>query len=197
MANLHFHYGVMAAAKSASLLITAFNLKQRGNKVELLKPKTDNRFSVDEISSRVGGLSAKATTLANLDNYTPQPDTQFILIDEIQFFSPEDIDKLVKIADSSKDLVIMCYGLLTDSNENMFPASKRLIEVGAKLHHMESNCQIDGCMRLATHNARFDENGKLITNGPPIAVGADEYRSVCRKHFAMFKNGMILEPKGK
>ncbi len=30
MANLHFHYGVMGAAKTAQLLTTAFNLMQTG-----------------------------------------------------------------------------------------------------------------------------------------------------------------------
>lgn len=190
MANLHFHYGVMGAAKTANLLTTAFNLQQTGKRVEIIKPQRDNRFSDNEIVSRVG-LRMPAMSLKNLDSYVPKPDTQFILIDEIQFFNPTDIDKLSRIANYSK-AIIMCYGLMTDSNEHLFPASQRLVEVGAKLHLIESNCQIDGCMNLATHNARFDENGRIITDGPQIAVGADQYKSVCRMHFERFKRGMIL-----
>lgn len=195
MANLHFHYGVMGAAKTANLLTTAFNLKQTGKHVEIIKPQRDNRFSDNEIVSRVG-LRMPALSLQNLDNYMSKPETQFILIDEIQFFSTQDIDKLVKIANYSK-VIIMGYGLMTDSNEHLFPASQRLVEVGAKLHLIESNCQIDGCMNMATHNARFDKNGNIITNGPQIAVGADQYKSVCRMHFEKFKSGMILNQNEK
>lgn len=190
MANLHFHYGVMGAAKTANLLTTAFNLQQTGKRVEIIKPQRDNRFSDNEIVSRVG-LRMPAMSLKNLDSYIPKPDTQFILIDEIQFFNSTDIDKLSRIANYSK-AIIMCYGLMTDSNEHLFPASQRLVEVGAKLHLIESNCQIDGCMNMATHNARFDKNGRIITDGPQIAVGADQYKSVCRMHFERFKRGMIL-----
>ncbi len=190
MANLHFHYGVMGAAKTAQLLTTAFNLMQTGKRVEIIKPQRDDRFSDNEIVSRIG-LRMPALSLKNFDSYIPKPDTQFILIDEVQFFSSGDVDKLARIINYSK-VIIMGYGLMTDSNEHLFPASQRLIEVGAKLHLIEANCQIDGCMNLATHNARFDANGHIITNGPQIAVGADRYRSVCRMHFEKFKCGMLL-----
>ena len=36
----------------------------------------------------------------NLSKYQPKEDTKVILIDEVQFFSPKDIDILVDIADS-------------------------------------------------------------------------------------------------
>ena len=72
-----------------------------------------------------------------------------VLVDEIQFFTPADVDILVRIADTTPTIV-MCYGLMVDSNEQIFPASRRLIEVGAKLHRMESMCQMPGCMHLSS-----------------------------------------------
>lgn len=110
---------------------------------------------------------------------------KMVLIDEIQFFQPSDIDKLVQIADT-RNIIIMCYGLMVDSNECIFPASRRLIEVGAKLHRMESTCQISGCMRLATHHLRYDTNGNVVRAGTQISVGDSNYKSVCRQHFNMF-----------
>ncbi len=53
MANLHFHYGTMGSSKSAQLLINAYNQNKNGNKTEILKPKTDNRFSIDHVDSRI------------------------------------------------------------------------------------------------------------------------------------------------
>lgn len=181
MANLHFHYGTMGCSKSALLIINAYNQNKNGNKTEIIKPKVDNRFSIDTVNSRIG-ISAPAVVMESLANWRPMPDTKMVLIDEIQFFSPSDIDHLVHIADNSP-VIIMCYGLMIDSNECIFPASRRLIEVGAKLHRMESTCQIPGCMRLATHHLRFDNTGNVVRAGAQIAVGDGMYKSVCRRHF--------------
>lgn len=194
MANLHFHYGTMGCSKSAQLIINSYNQNKNGNKTEIIKPVIDTRFSKTEITSRIG-ISAEATVLPSLINWSPDTDTKMVLIDEIQFFKPEDIDVLVRIADS-RPIIIMCYGLMIDSNEHIFPASRRLIEVGAKLHRMESTCQIPGCMHLATHHLRFDSNGNVIHEGAQIAVGNSNYKSVCRRHFNMFYRGIGKEDKG-
>ena len=187
MANLHFHYGTMGCSKTAQLVINAYNQNKNGNKTEIIKPKLDNRFSENMVNSRIG-ISAPATVLSSLSRWSPAPDTKMVLIDEIQFFRPSDIDRLVHIADNSS-VIIMCYGLMTDSNEHIFPASRRLIEVGAKLHRMESTCQISGCMRLATHHLRFDATGRVVRDGDQIAVGDSNYKSVCRQHFNMMYRG--------
>lgn len=181
MANLHFHYGTMSSSKSAKLIINAYNFEQNKTKTEIIKPAFDSRFADDKIKSRIG-IECYAINLKDLSNYTPDKDTKVILIDEVQFFSPSDIDKLVDIADN-KGKIVMCYGLMVDSNENIFPASRRLIEVGAKLHRLESNCQIQGCMNLATHHLRFDSAGKVIRAGEQFALGDSNFKSVCRKHF--------------
>ena len=184
MANLHFHYGTMGCSKSALLIINAYNQNKNGNKTEIIKPKVDNRFSSDAVNSRIG-ISAPAVVMESLVNWRPMPDTKMVLIDEIQFFSPSDIDHLVHIADNSP-VIIMCYGLMIDSNECIFPASRRLIEVGAKLHRMESTCQIPG---LATHHLRFDNTGNVVRAGAQIAVGDGMYKSVCRRHFNALYHG--------
>ena len=98
---------------------------------------------------------------------------------------PEDIDILVNIADT-QNIIVMCYGLLVDYNEQMFPTSKRLIEVGAKLHQLKSNCQIEGCMNLSDHHLLFDSKGNVVKGGTGIQLGDTIYKSVCRKHFNEF-----------
>lgn len=187
MANLHFHYGVMSSSKSAALLMNAYNFKKNGIKTELIKPTIDNRFDETTINSRIG-LSDTATAIPNFQNYIVAPDTQVILVDEVQFFTPGDIDILVDIADN-KNKIVMCYGLMVDSNEKIFPASQRLIEVGAKLHRMESTCQIQGCMHLATHHLRFDSDGRVIRDGEQVALGDSNYKSVCRMHYNQMYHG--------
>ena len=187
MANLHFHYGVMSSSKSAALIINAHNFTKNGTKTEVIKPSFDTRFGKQKIVSRIG-LEWDAMAMPNLQTYTPAPETRVVLVDEVQFFSPSDIDKLVHIADT-QGKIVMCYGLMTDSNEKIFPASQRLIEVGAKLHRMESNCQINGCMKMATHHLRFDAQGNVIHAGDQFALGDSNYKSVCRHHYNELYHG--------
>lgn len=111
-------------------------------------------------------------------------------MDEVQFFSTTDVDILARIADD-KNIVVICYGLMVDSNENIFPASRRLIEKGADLHHMPTNCQCENCTKTATHHLRFDANGNVIRAGQQFALGDSNYRSVCRKHFYLIYNGFL------
>lgn len=187
MANLHFHYGVMSSSKSAALIINAHNFTKNGTQTEVIKPSFDTRFGKQKIVSRIG-LEWDAMTMPNLQTYRPAPETRVVLVDEVQFFSPSDIDKLVHIADT-QGKIVMCYGLMTDSNEKIFPASQRLIEVGAKLHRMESNCQINGCMKMATHHLRFDAKGNVIRAGDQFALGDSNYKSVCRHHYNELYHG--------
>ena len=188
MATLHFHYGVMSSSKSARLIINAYNYNQNGIKTQVIKPSFDTRFSDTTVKSRIG-IETPALALQNLNAYTPTPGTRVVLVDEVKFFSPSDIDKLVRIADDL-NITVMCYGLLNDSNEQLFPASKRLIEVGAELHLHESNCQINGCMELATHHLRFDTSGNVIHAGDQFALGDSNYKSVCRQHYNMLYHGI-------
>lgn len=194
MAKLHFYYGVMSSSKSAQLGINAFNFNRTGNKWEAIKPATDNRDSKTDIVSRVGVVT-KAVALPNLDHYQPKRGTQFILIDEVQFFNERDIEKLVKIADTTK-ITIFCYGLKVDSNGNLFPASAKLFAEADEIHPMETVCEIPGCVNSATHHLRFCENGNIIRGGSQVEVGASQYMSVCRSCFHVFydnPNGNLLQ----
>lgn len=193
MAKLHFHYGTMSSSKSAQLIINGYNLNNQNKQTEIIKPQTDNRFSENKVNSRVG-ISADATVLKSLTGYSPLPDTKMLLIDEIHFFTPADIDALVRIADNTP-VIVMCYGLMVDSNEQIFPASRRLIEVGAKLHRMESTCQMPDCMHLATHHLRFDAAGLVVRAGAQIAVGDSNYKSVCRMHYNQIYHGQNNKTK--
>ncbi len=194
MAKLHFHYGTMGSSKSAQLIINDYNLNSQNKKTQIIKPKTDNRFSENKVNSRVG-ISADALVLSNLRDFVPAPDTKMLMVDEIQFFAPTDIDALVRIADTTP-VIVMCYGLMVDSNEQIFPASRRLVEVGAKLHRMESVCQMPDCMHLATHHLRFDAAGNVVRAGDQICVGDSNYKSVCRMHFNQIYHGLGINEKG-
>lgn len=185
MANLHFFYGTMAAGKSAKLIQDWYNFTQKGTDVWVIKPTID-RTTEPKITSRIG-LECPAQPMKEIrwkDIITKREFYyKIVMVDEVQFFKPKDIDSLVKMADTY-DHLVFCYGLMTDINEKLFPASKHLVEVGAKLHELPASCQMIGCNNLANHHLRYHKSGYLITGGKSVEVDDGRnivYKSVCRR----------------
>ena len=161
MAKLHFYYGVMSSSKSAILGINAYNFSRTDNKWEAIKPAIDNRDSTTNIVSRIG-IITKARALPNLDNYKPKHDTQFVLVDEVQFFKPRDIEKLVQIADNS-NITIFCYGLKVDSNGDLFPAAAKLFaEADVITFHTPAT---ESSFHMVNAESMKKMKGELKTNG--------------------------------
>ena len=90
MAKLYFKYGAMGSSKSAQALITKFNYEERGMKVWLLKPATDNRNGVEVIQSRIG-LREEADALkpedSVLSRFKALKQVDVVITDESQFFT--------------------------------------------------------------------------------------------------------------
>ena len=178
-----FNYGVMNSAKSVNLICKAYELKQKNLKYICLYPEVDSRTEEGFITSRAG-LKIEARKIINdvvlyiellkliEDGYN------YILIDEVQFLDEKCIEVLSSLS-TKYDVNILCYGLLTDFQTKLFPASKRLVEIADKLHHIESYCD---CGNIATINARIDKEGNIVTEGSQIEVGAeDKYITLCKK----------------
>ena len=184
MANLHFFYGVMASGKSANLIQQHYEFTQKNADAWVIKPAID-RTTEPKVTSRIG-LECPATIMKEIkwEDIIKRREfySKVIMIDEVQFFKPKDIDSLVKLADTYNRL-IFCYGLMVDVNEKLFPASKHLIEVGAKLHELRTTCQMIGCMNTANHHLRYHKSGYVIRGGDSVVVddGQVIYKSVCRQ----------------
>lgn len=68
--KLRFCYGTMESAKSALLLIEAYNFEKRGIGFLCMKPSVDNRESINYISSRIGIERECLTIYPDFDIYT-------------------------------------------------------------------------------------------------------------------------------
>ena len=181
MAKLYFKYGAMGSSKSAQALITKFNYEEKGMSVWLIKPGTDNRDGADIIESRIG-LRQVAHVVSPEDDiiaeYHKAGDYDVIIADEAQFLTPEQIDGLRWLVDE-KDLPVLCFGLRTDFRTHFFPGSKRLMELADSITEIKTICE---CGRKATVNARFDNNGRIITKGAQVVLGGnDRYTAMCHK----------------
>ena len=176
----------MNAGKSAILLQAAHNYSERGMRVFLMKPALDTRHKQGHISSRVG-LSAPAyefehtADLADLilKEHRLQP-IACVLLDEAQFLAEEQIWQLARIADDH-NIPVMCYGLRTDFEGELFPGSKVLLAIADDLREIRTICW---CGRKATMNLRIDDSGQAVRQGSQIEIGGDDrYVALCRAHF--------------
>ena len=181
MAKLYFKYGAMGSSKSAQALITKFNYEERDMTVWLIKPGTDTRDGNEIIKSRIG-LSQEAEIISPEDDiiekYHEAGDYDVIIADEAQFLTPEQIDGLRKLVDE-KNIPVLCFGLRTDFQTHFFPGSKRLMELADSITEIKTICD---CGRKATVNARFDDEGRIITQGDQVVLGGnDRYTAMCHK----------------
>ena len=179
MAKLYFKYGAMGSSKTAQALITKFNYEERGMKVWLIKPSVDTRDGAATIRSRIG-LEANAIAISPEKDlfleFIKLSKTDVIIADEVQFFTPEQIDQLRRIVDEI-DIPVMCFGLRTDFLTHTFPGSRRLMEIADSISEIKTICS---CGNKAIVNARISEDGKVVTNGSQIMLGGnDSYVAMC------------------
>ena len=188
MAKLYFYYGCMGSSKTAQALMTDYNYKEIGKRALLAKTDTDTRDGQYEIRSRTG-LSEQCFLLSEIVKMSDGEleDYDAIIVDEIQFAKPEQIDFLASVVDRL-DIPVICYGLKTDFQNKLFPGSKRIIELADKMEEIKTVCW---CGHKATCNARYNKFG-IVREGDQVELGAnDKYVALCRKHF----NEGLIKPK--
>ena len=180
MAKLYFKYGAMGSSKTAQALITKFNYEERGMKVWIAKPSIDNRDGQNIIQSRIG-LKTEAYVISSDENIYRtfqmlKERYDVIIIDEAQFLTEEQVNQLGNIVMQLK-VPVMCFGLKTDFQTNMFPGSKRLFEIAESISEIKTICK---CGKKATVNARIDNFGNIITEGEQVELGGnDKYIAMC------------------
>lgn len=184
--KLYFRYGTMGSAKTALLLTTAYNFEERDIDYLCLKPVIDTREATNVIRSRIGierecKWIYQTTNLYEMvkDLYTNDGKIyDWFLIDEAQFLTSEQVDQLARVVDDLGSSVI-CYGLRTDFQSNMFEGSKRLFELADTIDEIKSTCN---CGNKTIINARIDANGNFVEEGAQVEIGGDDrYVAVCRK----------------
>jgi thymidine kinase len=122
----------------------------------------------------------------------------YLICDEAQFYTPEQVEQLAKVVDEI-DVDVFAFGITADFRTRLFPGSQRLIELADRVQvlQVEALCW---CGRRATHNARTVD-GVMVTEGAQVVVGDVDmavdgaaaaaaghipvvgYETLCRRHF--------------
>ena len=198
MAKLYFRYGAMNSGKSTSLLQTAYNYEERGQRVLLVKAGVDTKGN-DRVVSRLG-VQRRVDLLVDPDDdvraliHRAVPDRvgrgrlrdalDCVLVDEAQFLTPRQVDQLMTLV-LLDDVPVLAYGIRTDFRTVSFPGSCRLLEIAHSLEELKTICR---CGRKAIFNARKllvpdGGEGEFVFEGGQVAIdGADvTYESLCGK----------------
>ncbi len=184
MAKLYFRYGAMNCGKTTNLLQVAHNYGERGMKAIILKPGTDKKGG-NAVMSRLGITRQVDLLISSEDNVIDEVKRYInkngsidcILVDEVQFFTKEQIDQLFEVA-VRMSIPTICYGLRTDFKVNGFEGSQRLLLLAHSLEELKTVCR---CGRKAVLNGR-KINGEFVFEGEQVAIdGVDhvEYESLC------------------
>lgn len=196
MAELTYFYGTMNCGKSTLALQIHHNAVAAGKHC-LLFTKHDRGGG--RITSRIG-LAQDAvvvTDALDLAAYVSsvtsggQP-VDVVICDEAQFYLPEQIEQLAWLVDEL-EVDVQAFGLLTDFTTQLFPGSRRLLELADRRQELqvEARCW---CGERGTHNART-VGGAIQRQGQQVVVGdlpqasletgevpAVAYEVLCRRH---------------
>ena len=192
MAQLYFRYGAMGCGKTMQLLQVAFNYEERGQKVCVIKPRTDTKNGT-KLLTRIGPERETQFTFTKRDNIYNKIAKEYknvdcILVDESQFLTPKQVDQLMDIV-VDFDIPVMCYGLRLNfrQEDGGFEGATRLLQIAHKIEEIKTICD---CGHKATLNCRF-LNGKLVTDGPDILIDDGktdiQYRALCQNCYHRLK----------
>ncbi len=202
MGSLRFFYGTMNCGKSTLALQIDHNNAGAGKRG--LRLTMHDREGA-AISSRIG-LSREAIVLdAHTDierlvrgRLGAGEALDYLICDEAQFYTPAQVEQLALIADEL-DIDVDAFGLLSDFATQLFPGSKRLMELADERTELQVRARC-WCGAPATHNARTID-GRITYEGEQIVVGDIDggrvaYEVLCRRHYRQGVTGATADAVG-
>ena len=172
MAELCYFTGPMDCGKSTLALQLDYTQAAAGRKGRLFT--CHDRAGESTISSRLGLAKPAIEVTWELDfwNYVVAQLTSghridYLVCDEAQFYSAEQVDQLARIVDELQ-IDVFAVGLLTDFQTRLFAGSQRLVELSDKIETLQVRA-LCWCGERATHNARTVD-GEMVLVGDQVVV---------------------------
>ena len=171
--------GPMFAGKTEELIRRVIRMDYAKKKYIIFKPTIDNRYSESEVvSHNKRKVNAICVTSSNeIDKYLTE-DYEAVIIDEVQFFDDNVVDKAHELAE--KGLRVIVGGLDTDFRGVPFDNVAQLLARAEKVTKLTAICVC--CGDEATKTQRIINGMPAKFDDPIILVGEKEsYESRCRK----------------
>lgn len=172
--------GGMFSGKTEELLRRVKRAQIARQKVQLFKPKIDNRYSEDHIQSHNSNkmqsivISSSQDILSRVDD-----NTRVVAIDEAQFFDEGIVDACQTLAYRGKRVILA--GLDLDYRGKPFGPIPDLLAVAESVTKLAAVCVICGnpATRSQLVHAKADSSD-LDDENPIVVGGQDSYEARCR-----------------
>lgn len=167
----------MFSEKTTGLILETQLALEQQKSVTVYKPIIDGRYTKDDITTHAGlKLSEECfikPVLVATDFDFSVSNTDFIAIDEAQFFGPQIVESVEFLL--RKGVRVVAAGLDMDSNGNPFGFMPHLMAKANVVYKRYTNCA-SGCGSLATRTFRK----KNISDQSVVLVGgAESYEPRC------------------
>ncbi|WP_112268486.1 thymidine kinase [Lentzea terrae] len=220
--HLKFFFGPMDCGKSTLALQIDHNNSRQGRRGLLLV--RHDRSGRPQISSRIG-ITREAAEIRDDDlrrlvraEWALGRRVDYLIVDEAQFLSPEQVEQLAELADDVQ-VDVYCFGLATDFRGELFPGSQRLFELADELKAIQVEV-LCWCGVPGRFNARV-RAGRVIRAGDTVLVAdtvsdTEQHRSgtesngvtdttettvryqvLCRRHFRLGDLGPDVAQSGQ
>jgi thymidine kinase len=172
--------GPMFAGKTEELLRRVRRAVIAGRRVVVVGHVLDERAGTDRLASHAGldHPSITASTAAEIERAVA-PDTEIVAIDEAQFFGPDLVPVLSRLADGG--LVVMVAGLDVTFDGEPFEPLPTLMALAERVDKLTAICAV--CGEDAVFHVRV-----VSPNAAPDALvadhvgGTEKYQARCRLH---------------
>ncbi len=167
--------GSMFSGKSEELIRRLRRAQIARQKVQVFKPKIDNRYSIEQIASHSGMTHVSKPVMTAKEILAQiEPDTEVIGIDEGQFFDMEIIQAVNKLANQGKRVIIA--GLDQDYTGKPFEPMPQLLSIAEFITKTHAICVV--CGQTANYSQRTFESEERVEVG-----ASGKYEARCRKCF--------------
>lgn len=168
--------GSMFSGKSEEVIRRVKWARIADKKVQVFKPKVDNRYSETQVVTHYGSSVDCEIVENGLDIYTlVDMDTELIVIDEVQFFSDELISSIRSIK-RFMGIDIVVSGLDMWADGNPIPLVGQLLCIADEIHKLKAVCVETGEDAYISHRT-------VEAVGNVVVGGAESYVALSEKSF--------------
>ena len=206
--KLRYYFGTMNSLKSGTLLTKAYQFKEAGSEVILMKPAFDTRnegviqsraitssqscyvFDKDKdlfqfVYSIMGQLLTEGKNLNQV----------VVFVDEVNFITPEQVEQLWRLTRSPYKINVFAYGLKNTYQNKLFDAAEKLLSLADTSEEIKSMCS--SCSNKATTHLRYIGSTPVFDGEACVVgdvTGEERYVSVCQScwHKA-YDNALVSE----
>jgi thymidine kinase len=175
--KLLFVTGCMFSGKTHWLLEKYLQMKAGSINTYLFKNSFDDERKGNLIKSRTGvshpAISMSSLSQMEININKPDPNVNFIFIDEIQFFPASDIEYIGCLLDRGFNFIVS--GLDTDSNGDYFPISEKIVQIADFVEILYARCFVCNSPARNTYVKQDKKELYLLDSG-------DNYESRCDQH---------------